>query len=48
MDDLTLVGGAFGTPVTPDTGPDINGDGWANIFDIVLVGGNYGKTTSVW
>jgi hypothetical protein len=46
--DLTLIGGAFGTSVTPDTGPDVNGDGTINILDLVLAGGNYGLTASTW
>jgi hypothetical protein len=46
--DLTLIGGAFGTSVTPDTGPDVNGDGLVNIFDLSLAGGNYSKTASSW
>ena len=47
--DLTLLGGSFGLPQSPaDTGPDINGDGWVNIFDLVLAGGNYLKTASAW
>ena len=40
--DLTAIGGVFGTSITADTGPDVNGDGWVNIFDLVLAGGNYG------
>ena len=41
MSDLTAIGGAFGTTVTPaDTGNDVNGDGAVNIFDLVLAGGN--------
>ena len=47
--DLSAIGGAFGNAVTPaDTGSDVNGDGWVNIFDLVLAAGNYGKTTSLW
>ena len=46
--DLTAIGGLFGTSITADTGPDVNGDGWVNIFDLVLAGGNYGQTSSVW
>jgi hypothetical protein len=39
--DLTAIGGVFGTTVTPpDTGNDVNGDGFINIFDLVLAGGN--------
>jgi hypothetical protein len=48
INDLTAIGGAFGTSVTADTGSDVNGDGFVNIFDLVLAGGNYGATTSVW
>lgn len=46
--DLSGMGGAFGTQVTGDTGPDINGDTWVNIFDLTLAGGNYEKTSSNW
>lgn len=47
--DLTNIGGAFGTTVTPDTGADINGDGSVNILDLVLAGGNYGVSgPQVW
>ena len=43
------MGGSFGSEVTTaDTGPDINGDKWVNIFDLVMAGGNFGKTTSLW
>ena len=44
MSDLTAIGGAFGTSVTPDTGNDVNGDGAVNIFDLVLAGGNLDMT----
>ena len=43
--DLTAIGGAFGSSVTPDTGNDVNGDGFVNIFDLVLAGGNFTKTS---
>ena len=43
--DLSAIGGLFGTPITADTGPDVNGDGWVNIFDLVLAGGNFGLST---
>lgn len=46
--DLTSIGGAFGSSVIPDTGNDVNGDGFVNIFDLVLAGGNLDKTTSPW
>ena len=46
--DLSAIGGAFGNPITADTGPDVNGDGWVNIFDLVLAGGNYLGTASPW
>lgn len=39
--DLSLIGGAFGTTPTADTGSDVNGDGVVNIFDLVLAGGNF-------
>jgi hypothetical protein len=48
VNDLSAVGGAFGTTPPADTGPDINGDGVVNIFDLVLVGGNYYLTSSIW
>ena len=48
LGDLTGMGGSFGTQVTGDTGPDINGDTWVNIFDLTLAGGNYEKTSSNW
>ena len=46
--DLSAIGGAFGTSVTPDTGNDVNGDSFVNIFDLVMAGGNFDKTASVW
>ena len=46
--DLTALGNAFGTAVTPDTDPDVNGDGWVNIFDLTLAAGNFEKTSSLW
>ena len=43
--DLSAIGGVFGTTVSPaDTGNDVNGDGFVNIFDLVLAGGNLDKT----
>lgn len=46
--DLGCIGGAFGgAPAACGTGSsDVNGDGVVNIFDLVLVGGNYDKTSS--
>ncbi len=46
--DLSGMGGSFGTQVTGDTGPDINGDSWVNIFDLTMAGGNYFQTSSLW
>jgi hypothetical protein len=47
--DLTTVGLAFGDPpTTVDMGADINGDNIVNIFDLVLVGGNFGASSSNW
>ncbi len=47
ISDLTDVAGVFGNTIVPaDTLQDINGDGKVNIFDLVLVGGNYTKTSS--
>lgn len=43
--DLSAIGGAFGNPVTADTGSDVNGDGVVNILDLVLAGGNYGLSS---
>lgn len=40
--DLTRLGAAFGTSPPSDYAADINGDGAVNIFDLVLVGINYG------
>jgi hypothetical protein len=46
--DLGDIGLVFGNSITPDTDADVNGDGVVNIFDLVLAGGNYGKTSSTW
>ena len=44
--DLSAIGGAFGSTVTPaDSGNDVNGDGVVNIFDLVLAGGNFDKAS---
>ena len=44
--DLSAIGGAFGSTVTPaDSGNDVNGDGFVNIFDLVLAGGNFDKAS---
>lgn len=50
ISDLSAIGGAFGTSVTADTGPDVNGDTFVNIFDLTLAGGNYYRTPTptVW
>jgi hypothetical protein len=42
------MGGTYGTAVTADTGADVNGDGYVNVFDLALAGGNYELTTSNW
>jgi hypothetical protein len=40
--DLTAIGSAFGTAIVPaDTGADVNGDGFVNIFDLVLAASNF-------
>jgi hypothetical protein len=39
--DLTKCAGAFGTA---DPTADVNGDGIVNIFDLVLIGTNFGQT----
>ena len=46
--DLSAIAGVFGSSVSPDTGNDVNGDGFVNIFDLVLAGGNLDKTSSPW
>jgi hypothetical protein len=50
--DLSCVGGAFGGAPTvcstlgfPPGTSDVNADGSVNIFDLVLVGGNYNKVS---
>jgi parallel beta-helix repeat protein len=54
IEDLSCVGGAFGTTggamgdCSGLGSPDINEDGVDNIFDLVLVAGNYGQTSSIW
>lgn len=52
LGDLTCIGGAFGgAPVVCGTtgSSDINGDSTTNILDLVLTGGNYGKSgTQTW
>ena len=48
MLDVGAIGGDFGNEVTPDIDNDVNGDGFVNIFDLVIAGGNYDKTASVW
>ena len=39
--DLTRCAGVFGTA---DPGADVNGDGVVNLFDLVLIGINFGRT----
>jgi Tol biopolymer transport system component len=52
LGDLTCIGGAFGgAPVVCGTtgSSDINADSTTNILDLVLTGGNYGKSgTQMW
>ncbi|MCL0079197.1 dockerin type I domain-containing protein, partial [Dehalococcoidia bacterium] len=43
--DLALVAGAFNTQ---DAASDLNADGVVNIFDLVKVGINFGRTESPW
>ncbi len=48
--DLGCIGGAYGgAPAACGAGTsDVNGDGRVDIYDLVLMGGNYDKTFSSW
>jgi hypothetical protein len=41
--DASLIGTYYGQSITTD--PDANFDGKVNIFDLALVGGNFGLTS---
>lgn len=43
--DLALVAAAFNTRPPINPAADLNGDGIVNIFDLAMVGLNYGKRT---
>ena len=51
--DAGCIGGAYGS-ITPgicstaNSSSDVNGDGVVNIFDLTLMGGNYGLSSSPW
>ncbi len=51
VSDLGCIAGAYGGLATNCSGlgsSDVNGDGVVNIYDLVLVGGNFDLTSSPW
>jgi hypothetical protein len=49
ISDASIIGGLFGSSGAEITNPraDINNDGFVNILDLVLVGGNFDKSSPV-
>jgi hypothetical protein len=53
INDASCIGSAYGTGSNtcsggPGANSDVNGDGIVNIYDLTLMGGNYGLSTSPW